>query len=182
MFDVHTLQEEMNAALVQQRLIAMLSSLFGALALVLACVGLYGLLTFTVVQRKSELGLRMALGAQRGAVAWMVTRDALWLIGIGIAIGVPAALAGARFTASQVSGLLFGVEATDPTTIAAPCCSWRPLQLSLHIFRLGVRRESIRCRCSEPNDGQGALPSGRTMPPKNIDFRMAAWSRVPYGR
>jgi ABC-type antimicrobial peptide transport system permease subunit len=119
MFDVHTLQEEMNAALVQQRLIAVLSSLFGALALVLACVGLYGLLTFTVVQRKRELGLRMALGAQRGHVAWMVTKDALWLVGIGIAIGVPAAIAGARLLANQVSGLLFGVEATDPVTTAA---------------------------------------------------------------
>jgi predicted permease len=119
MFDVHTLHEEMNAALVQQRLIALLSSLFGALALVLACVGLYGLLTFTVVQRKRELGLRMALGAQRSHVAWMVTRDALWLVGIGIAIGVPAAIAGARFLASQVSGLLFGVEAADPVTTAA---------------------------------------------------------------
>jgi predicted permease len=119
MFDVHTLHEEMNAALVQQRLIALLSSLFGALALVLACVGLYGLLTFTVVQRKRELGLRMALGARRSHVAWMVTKDALWLVGIGIAIGVPSAIAGARFLASQVSGLLFGVEATDPLTTAA---------------------------------------------------------------
>lgn len=116
-FDVRTLKEEMNAALVQQRLIALLSSLFGALALVLACVGLYGLLTFNVIQRRSELGLRMALGAKRGDVAWMVTKDALRLVGIGIAIGVPVALAGARLTANQVSGLLFGVEATDPTTV-----------------------------------------------------------------
>jgi predicted permease len=119
MFDVHTLQQEMNAALVQDRLIAMLSSLFGALALILACVGLYGLLAFTVVQRRSEVALRMALGAQRREVAWMVTSHALWLVGIGIAIGVPAALGGAWFTARQVSGLLFGVETTDPTTIAA---------------------------------------------------------------
>jgi predicted permease len=118
-FDVHTLQEEMNAALVQYRLIAMLSSLFGVLALLLACVGLYGLLAFIVVQRRSELGLRMALGAQRVDVAWMVVKDALRLVGIGIAIGVPAALAVARVAESRVSGLLFGVEATDPTTIAA---------------------------------------------------------------
>jgi predicted permease len=119
MFDVHTLQEEMNAALVQYRLIAMLSSFFGALAMVLACVGLYGLLAFIVVQRRNEVGLRMALGAQRVDITWMMVKDALWLVGIGIALGVPAALAVARVAGSRVSGLLFGVEATDPVTIAA---------------------------------------------------------------
>jgi predicted permease len=117
MFDVHTLEEEMDGALVQQRLIAMLSSLFGGLALVLACVGLYGLLAFTVVQRKSEMGVRLALGAQRGDVAWLVTRDAMRLVGIGVAVGVPAALVAARLASNQISGLLFGLKATDPLTI-----------------------------------------------------------------
>ena len=60
MFDVHTLEEEMGAALVQQRLVALLSSMFGGLALLLACVGLYGLVAFALVQRTSELGIRMA--------------------------------------------------------------------------------------------------------------------------
>jgi predicted permease len=117
MFDAHTLEEEMNAALVQQRLIAMLSSLFGALALLLACVGLYGLLAFAVIQRRSEIGIRMALGAQRSDVVSLVVREAMLLVAIGIAIGVPAALVVARMTASQISGLLFGLEATDPLTI-----------------------------------------------------------------
>ena len=117
MFDVHTLEEEMNAALVQQRLIAMLSSVFGGLALLLACVGLYGLLTFTMVQRKSEMGIRMALGAQRGDVVWLVTSEAMLLVAIGIAVGLPAALAAARLASNQISGLLFGLEATDPLTI-----------------------------------------------------------------
>jgi ABC-type antimicrobial peptide transport system permease subunit len=118
MFDVHTLEEEMNAALVQQRLIAMLASLFGGLALVLACVGLYGLLAFTLVQRTGEIGIRMALGARRGDVVWLVVSEALLLVAIGIAAGVPAALAVARLASSQISGLLFELEPTDPFTIA----------------------------------------------------------------
>ncbi len=119
MFDLHTLEEEMHAALVQPRLIAMLSSLFGGLALLLACVGLYGLLAFTLVQRTGEIGVRMALGARRGDVVWLVVGEALLLVATGIAIGVPAALLVARLAASQISGLLFGLEATDAFTILA---------------------------------------------------------------
>jgi predicted permease len=118
MFDVHTLEDEMDAAFVQHRLIALLSSLFGGLALGLACVGLYGLLAFSVVQRRSELGIRLALGAQRGDVLWMVTREAMLLVAIGVAVGVPVALAAARLASSHISGLLFGLSATDPVTIA----------------------------------------------------------------
>ena len=118
MFDVHTLEEEMNAALVQQRLIAMLSSLFGGLALLLACVGLYGLLAFTVVQRTSEMGIRMALGARRSDVVWLVVREAFVLAVIGVAAGIPAALGLARVASSQIAGLLYGLEATDPVNIA----------------------------------------------------------------
>ena len=119
MFDVHTLEEEMGAALVQQRLVALLSSFFGGLALLLACVGLYGLLAFALVQRTSELGIRMALGAQRRNVVWMVVREAWLLVAIGIAVGVPAAIAVARLASNQISGLLFRLEATDPLTIVA---------------------------------------------------------------
>ena len=118
MFDVHTLEEEMHAALVQQRLIAMLSTLFGVLGLLLACVGLYGLMAFAMVQRTGEMGVRLALGASRRDVAWLVVRDALTLVLAGMAIGIPAALAAARLASSQISGLLFGLEATDPATIA----------------------------------------------------------------
>jgi predicted permease len=118
MFDVHTLAEQMNAALVQQRLIAMLATVFGALALVLACVGLYGLLAFTVVQRRGEMGIRLALGAQRRDVVRLVTIEAMRLVAIGVAVGVPAALAAGRLAASQISGLLFGLSPTDSLTIA----------------------------------------------------------------
>jgi predicted permease len=118
-FDIHTLDEEMDAALVQQRLIALLTSLFGLLALLLACVGLYGLLAFSVAQRTSEIGIRTALGARRGSVIWLVMREALVLVGIGIAIGVPVALLVTRLAASQIPGLLFGLEANDPLTLSA---------------------------------------------------------------
>jgi len=116
-FDIHTLTQEMGAALIQEHLIAMLSSLFGGLALLLASVGLYGLLAFTVVQRTNEMGIRMALGACRMDVVWMVMREALLLVAIGVVIGLPTALAGTRFASSQISGLLFGISATDPLTI-----------------------------------------------------------------
>jgi predicted permease len=117
-FDVYTLEDEMNHALGEQRLVAMLSGLFSGLALTLAAVGLYGLLAYTVARRKNEVGLRMALGAQPGDVGWMVTKDAFRIVALGLAIGVPAAMATARFAASQVPGLIFGLEATDPVTLA----------------------------------------------------------------
>ncbi len=118
-FDVHTLSEEMDAALIRERLIAMLSTLFGGLAVLLACVGLYGLLAFAVVQRTGEVGIRMALGAARGDVLWMILREALLLGVAGVAIGVPVALACGRLIASRSSGLLFGLKATDPTTVTS---------------------------------------------------------------
>ena len=116
-FEVHTLAQEMDAALVQERLIAMLSSLFGVLALLLASVGLYGLLAFGVVQRTGEMGIRMALGAGRDDVVWMILKEALLLVLAGVVVGVPVALGVTRLAGSQISGLLFGVKATDPITI-----------------------------------------------------------------
>ena len=119
MFEVNTLAAEMDAALVRERLIATLSSFFGVLALLLAGVGLYGLLAFGVVQRTGEMGVRMALGAQRWDVLWMVLREALSLVLIGVGLGLPAALGAARLAENQISGLLFGLTTGDPVTIAA---------------------------------------------------------------
>ena len=107
----------------RERLVASLSSIFGIVALVLAAVGLYGLMAFAVVQRTGEMGLRMALGAARATVVRMVLREAMILVGLGLAIGVPAALIAGRLASSQLSGLLFGLSATDPVDAhrAPPC-------------------------------------------------------------
>ena len=119
LFDIHTLAEEMGAVLIRDRLIATLSTVFSALALLLACVGLYGLLAFSVVQRRAEMGIRMALGANRADVIWTVMREALILVVAGVIIGVPVALVLGRIASNRISGLLFGLQSTDPLTIAA---------------------------------------------------------------
>jgi putative ABC transport system permease protein len=99
----------------QQNMIATLTSLFGALGLVLAAVGLYGVMAYAVQQRTSEIGLRMALGAGRGDVITMVLRGALWQIGIGLGLGVPLAVLAGKLMKDQ----LFGVKPWDPVMLAA---------------------------------------------------------------
>jgi predicted permease len=113
--EVRTLTEQVERTLVQERLMATLAASFGILGLVLAVVGLYGLLAYTVARRTNEIGIRLALGAMRQEVLWMVIRHVLALLGIGIAIGIPVAWAASRF----VSSMLFGVVGTDPLTIGA---------------------------------------------------------------
>ena len=112
---ISTLSEQVNESLNKEYLIARLSSFFGLLALVLACVGLYGLLAYRVARRTNEIGIRMALGAERRQVLWMVLRESLALVSAGIAIGLPMAFAATRYVSSQ----LYGVKPTDPATIAA---------------------------------------------------------------
>jgi ABC-type antimicrobial peptide transport system permease subunit len=91
-------------------LIALLSAGFGILATLLASIGLYGVMAFVVARRKKELGIRLALGAQQGLVIWLVMRDVLLLLSIGLAIGVPSALALATYVSTQ----LYGIQARDP--------------------------------------------------------------------
>jgi ABC-type antimicrobial peptide transport system permease subunit len=100
---------------VTERMIAALSSLFGALATALAVLGLYGVMSYMVMRRAREIGIRMALGALRGHVVWMVMREVLLLAGAGIAIGLPAALLLSKLVENQ----LYGIEAQDPASIAA---------------------------------------------------------------
>ncbi len=97
-----------------ERALAVVLSFFSMLALALAGIGLYGTMSYAVSRRTKELGIRIALGARSSDVLWLVLREALWQVALGIVIGLPLALAGARLIAS----LLFGVPATDPMTIS----------------------------------------------------------------
>ncbi len=111
--DVTTLDEQVSRSVLDQRLVAQLSSFFGLLAVCLACIGLYGLMSYAVSQRTHEIGIRMALGAGRAAVLWTVMRETLLLVAVGLVVGVPVVLACSRL----VSSLLFGLTPTDPATI-----------------------------------------------------------------
>jgi len=113
LFDVNTQAEQIDQTIFQERLFAKLSSFFGLLALTLTCVGLYGIMTYAVTRRTNEIGIRVALGADRRTIMGMVMRDVLALVAIGIIIGIPAALASARL----ISHMLFGLTPTDPLTI-----------------------------------------------------------------
>ena len=112
--DFLTMNEQVTRNFNEDRLIARLTELFGGLALILACVGLYGVTAYTVAQRTGEIGIRMALGADRPRILGLVLRGAMWQLVIGLAIGIPAALAGGRLLANQ----LFGVKTHDPVIIA----------------------------------------------------------------
>jgi macrolide transport system ATP-binding/permease protein len=108
--NVNTQAAEIDQTINQEIVFAKLCTGFAVLALVIACVGLYGTMAYTVARRTGEIGLRMALGAQRGAVVWIVLRQALILAGTGLAIGVPAALGTSKF----VESFLFEMKPNDP--------------------------------------------------------------------
>ena len=110
---LHSLDFQVADNFNQERLIARLTMLFGLLALVLASVGLYGITSYAVARRSGEIGLRMALGADRGNVVRLVMRGAFLQVAIGLAVGIPVALAGGRLMAEQ----LYGVRAYDPASI-----------------------------------------------------------------
>lgn len=112
---VKTLTDQLDDSLVEERLVASLSTFFGLLALVLTCVGLYGLMIYTVNRRTAEIGVRMALGAERSRIAGMVLRETFLLVVCGLAIGVPVAIFTSRLIASQ----LFGLKPDDPITVLA---------------------------------------------------------------
>ena len=116
--DLRSLDYQVAGNFNQERLIARLTMLFGILALVLASVGLYGITAYSVARRTSEIGVRMALGANRGDVVGMVMRGAFWQVLLGLAIGIPVALLGARLIATQ----LYGVHAYDPLSLLIAAC------------------------------------------------------------
>ena len=109
-YSLKTVEGQLDETLLTDRLIAMLSAGFGALATLLASVGLYGVMAFVVARRKKELGIRLALGAQPGFVVWLVMREVLLLLAIGLAIGIPAAMLLGGYVSSQ----LYGIKPHDP--------------------------------------------------------------------
>jgi ABC-type antimicrobial peptide transport system permease subunit len=113
-YDARTTEVQISNSLTTERMIASLSTVFGFLATLLATIGLYGVMAYTVAQRRREIGIRMALGAEPRKVIWMVMRDVLWLVAIGVGAGVPASLALMRAVESQ----LYGLTAHDPSTLA----------------------------------------------------------------
>jgi predicted permease len=111
--NVTSLRLQTDESLKQEKLIAQLVSFFGLLGLLLSCVGLYGIMAHAVVRRTNEIGIRLALGAERGQITWMVLRESLVLVAIGLAVGIPAALVAANLISSQ----LFGVNPRDPVSL-----------------------------------------------------------------
>jgi macrolide transport system ATP-binding/permease protein len=136
--DVRTEKAEIAVAIHQEIMLAELCSAFAVLALIIASVGLYGTISYSVTRRTSEIGIRMALGAQRGPVLWMILREVTVLAAVGLAISVPVALG----TSSLVRSLLFGMKPNDPLTIAmavtilvaaAVVAGWVPARRAAHI-------------------------------------------------
>ncbi|MCI0535405.1 MAG: ABC transporter permease [Verrucomicrobiales bacterium] len=109
-YELKTLEGQLDETLLTERLVALLSAGFGFLATALAAIGLYGVMAFVVTRRTKELGVRLALGAQRSSVIWLVMKEVLLLLVIGLAVGVPSAMALGRFVSSQ----LYGVQSGDP--------------------------------------------------------------------
>jgi ABC-type antimicrobial peptide transport system permease subunit len=112
-YDVRELQDQIDQGISSERVLSFLSTLFSALATLLCCIGIYGLIAYAVSRRTREIGVRFAIGAQKSDVARLFLRESLLLVAVGLVVGVPLALG-----ATQVlKSLLFGVEANDPFTL-----------------------------------------------------------------
>jgi predicted permease len=109
-YELKTLEGQLDETLLTDRLIALLSGGFGLLATVLASVGLYGVMAFVVNRRRKELGIRLALGAEPALVVWLVLKEVLVLLAIGLAVGLPASIVLGQYVSSQ----LYGIQANDP--------------------------------------------------------------------
>jgi putative ABC transport system permease protein len=113
--DVVPVARLMRQSIAEERLLATLATVFGAAALLLAAIGLYGVMSYAVTRRAGEIGLRVALGARQGMVVSMILRDALVLVGMGIGVGIPMTLMVSRLIRDQ----LHGIEPTDPVAFGA---------------------------------------------------------------
>jgi predicted permease len=110
---IATMEQNVEMSLVRERMLALLATFFAALALILACIGLYGVMAYRVARRSREIGIRIAVGASQQSVVWMMVRETLLLVTIGAALGTLASLAANRYVAGQ----LFGVTPRDPVAI-----------------------------------------------------------------
>jgi ABC-type antimicrobial peptide transport system permease subunit len=113
--DVNTLDEWVARSITDQRVVAQLSTFFGLLAVFLSAIGIYGLMSYVVSRRTNEICIRMALGAERMHVRWLVMREVLILVAIGVAIGAPVALLSSKLLAN----MLFGLGGNDPLSLLA---------------------------------------------------------------
>ena len=134
---------ELEMSLVRERMLALLATFFAALALILACIGLYGVMVYRVARRTRDIGIRIAVGARQQTVVWMMVRETLLLVSVEAAVGALAAVAANRYIAGQ----LFGVTPRDPVAIVAALAVWRSSRWRL-----------VTC----PRAGPAAsIPSGR---------------------
>ncbi len=115
MIDVRTMQEQVKSTFADEQALAQLTGCFSLLALALACIGIYGIMAYTVTARTAEIGLRIALGATATQVIGRILGEALWLAGFGILVGLTAALWLARF----IGAMLYGLGIADPLTMGA---------------------------------------------------------------
>jgi len=109
---ITTIHEQVSNLIANDELISTLTSVFSALALLLAAIGLYGVMSYNVAQRTPEIGVRLALGARVQSVRWMILRESLMLLAIGVTVGLPLTITGTRSIQTQ----LFGLKAADPLT------------------------------------------------------------------
>jgi predicted permease len=140
--EVTTLGEIVERSLGREKLLAKLAGFFGALALLLASIGLYGVIAYSVARRRNEIGIRMALGARPGSVLRMMLGESLVVVALGLAVGIPAALACGRL----VSSLLYGVKAYDPLTIGGAAALL--LAVALAASFLPARRAALLDPCA----------------------------------
>jgi predicted permease len=111
--DIRTQQEQIDSTMRMERIFGSLTAGFGLLALALACVGIYGIMAYSVANRRNEIGIRLALGARRGQVSGMILRESTWLAVAGIVVGLGAALGLTRL----VKSMLYGIQPYDPATL-----------------------------------------------------------------
>jgi len=144
--DLKTLEEDLGANVLQERLVANLSGVFGGLALLLAALGLYGVMSYTVTRRRNEIGIRMALGAEPKAVVRLVLQNVAIITGVGLLIGAAAAVGTGRF----INSLLFNLAATDQMMIvvtaitlaaAAALAGYLPARRAARIDPMAALRE-----------------------------------------